>query len=304
MLVIDEAARVPDDLYRTVRPMLAASNGRLICLSTPYGKRGFFHDAWAHGGADWTRIEVPAQQVSAHRAEFLAEERRCLGEAWFRQEYECSFEALEGLVYPDFARCVAYQPPLRDPQRRGPAGGRHRLRLPQPVRRHLGRARPRRRALADRRALRAAAAVELPRRAPAARGPWYADPAGASEIAELRLPACRDRSGRQPLRPGIAPVTARLETGTLKVVHGACPNLLAEAGLYRWERRERLETPEDEHNHALAALRYLISKLDQRSLGKMVKGVLEKASCRRRRSPRPWVRYDNPALWTPVWFSR
>jgi hypothetical protein len=30
LLVIDEAARVPDDLYRAVRPMLAVSNGRLI----------------------------------------------------------------------------------------------------------------------------------------------------------------------------------------------------------------------------------------------------------------------------------
>lgn len=44
LLIIDEAARVPDDLYRAVRPMLAISGGRLICLSTPYGKRGFFYD--------------------------------------------------------------------------------------------------------------------------------------------------------------------------------------------------------------------------------------------------------------------
>jgi hypothetical protein len=39
LLVIDEAARVPDELYRAVRPMLAVSNGRLICLSTPYHRR-------------------------------------------------------------------------------------------------------------------------------------------------------------------------------------------------------------------------------------------------------------------------
>src|SRR5947209_3847831 len=37
MLVIDEAARVPDELYRAVRPMLAVSRGRMICLSTPHG---------------------------------------------------------------------------------------------------------------------------------------------------------------------------------------------------------------------------------------------------------------------------
>ena len=106
MLVIDEASRVPDDLYRTVRPMLAASAGKLICLSTPNGKHGFFYEAWAHGGDDWARIEVPASKVPRISPEFLAEERRCIGEMWYRQEYECSFEALEGMVYPSFARCI------------------------------------------------------------------------------------------------------------------------------------------------------------------------------------------------------
>jgi hypothetical protein len=110
LLIIDEAARVPDNLYRAVRPMLAVSAGRLICLSTPFGKRGFFWDAWAKGGADWARIEVPAERVPRITPEFLAQERRCLGASWFRQEYCCSFEALEGLVYPDFARCVVPGP--------------------------------------------------------------------------------------------------------------------------------------------------------------------------------------------------
>ncbi len=68
LLVIDEAARVPDDLYRAVRPMLAVSDGRLICLSTPYGKRGFFYDAWANGGDDWHAHRGPRRHASAHRA--------------------------------------------------------------------------------------------------------------------------------------------------------------------------------------------------------------------------------------------
>lgn len=75
--------------------------GRIICLSTPYGKRGFFHEAWAAGGADWTRIT----------AVFLEKERRAVGESWFRQEYCCSFESLEGLVYPDFKRCLGDSAP-------------------------------------------------------------------------------------------------------------------------------------------------------------------------------------------------
>src|SRR5437764_8952776 len=85
LLVIDEAARVPDDLYRAVRPMLAVSNGRMICLSTPYGKRGFFFDAWANGGDDWARIEVPADRIGRITPEFLMQERRALGYSWFRQ---------------------------------------------------------------------------------------------------------------------------------------------------------------------------------------------------------------------------
>jgi len=110
LIIIDEAARVPDDLYRAVRPMLAVSDGRLICLSTPYGRRGFFYQAWANGGADWMRIEVPAERISRIKPSFLAEERRQHGESYVRQEYGCSFEALEGLVYPDFARVIVAGP--------------------------------------------------------------------------------------------------------------------------------------------------------------------------------------------------
>ena len=59
-------------------------------------------------------------------------------------------------------------------------------------------------------------------------------------------------------------VTARLADGTLKVLEKACPNLLYEAALYRWDDDEDgSETPVSEHNHALDALRYLVSRLDQ-----------------------------------------
>src|SRR5205807_2579264 len=87
LLVIDEAARVPDDLYRAVLPMLSVSNGRMICLSTPYGKRGFFYEAWARGGAAWKRFEVPAKDVTRIEPEVMEEFRRLFGESAYRQEY-------------------------------------------------------------------------------------------------------------------------------------------------------------------------------------------------------------------------
>src|SRR5262245_19025033 len=52
LLVIDEAARVAESLYYAVRPMLAVSRGRLVSLSTPFGKRGWYHDEW-HGEGHW-----------------------------------------------------------------------------------------------------------------------------------------------------------------------------------------------------------------------------------------------------------
>ncbi|MFL5245070.1 MAG: terminase large subunit domain-containing protein [Gemmataceae bacterium] len=120
LILIDEAARVPDDLYRSVRPMLAVSQGRLICLSTPFGQRGFFYEAWEQGGASWKRVRITAAECPRITAEFLAQERRSLGGSWVKQEYECSFEALVGLVFPDFAQQVAWSGPA--PQGKGVGG--------------------------------------------------------------------------------------------------------------------------------------------------------------------------------------
>jgi hypothetical protein len=91
LLVIDEAARVEDSLYRAVRPMLAVSRGRLVALSTPFGQRGWFFDSW-QSAEEWERVKVTADECPRIDPAFLASERRELGERWYRQEYMCSFE--------------------------------------------------------------------------------------------------------------------------------------------------------------------------------------------------------------------
>jgi hypothetical protein len=98
LIVIDEAAQVPDELYRTVRPMLAVSGGRLIAMTTPFGKRGWFYEEWV-SKRNWFRKEVTARQCPRISAQFLAEELATLGDRWFRQEYLCSFEDAEGQVF-------------------------------------------------------------------------------------------------------------------------------------------------------------------------------------------------------------
>jgi hypothetical protein len=98
LLVIDEAARVDNALYRSVRPMLAVSGGRLVALSTPFGKRGWFFDAWT-GSARWERVRITAEECPRISPEFLAEERQALGERWYAQEYLCEFSDLTGSVF-------------------------------------------------------------------------------------------------------------------------------------------------------------------------------------------------------------
>lgn len=120
LLVVDEAARVDDALYYSVRPMLAVSGGRLVALSTPWGKRGWFYGEW-QDGQGWQKSMVTADHCPRISPEFLDGERATLPERWYRQEYGCEFletsdalltyeqvvGALSADVKPLFAEAVA-----------------------------------------------------------------------------------------------------------------------------------------------------------------------------------------------------
>ena len=99
LMLIDEAARVSDEMYKSVRPMLAVGDGDLWLMSTPFGKRGFFWEEWTKGGALWERVAVPATECPRIQASFLEEERRSLGDRWFRQEDLCEFLEAEDVLF-------------------------------------------------------------------------------------------------------------------------------------------------------------------------------------------------------------
>jgi hypothetical protein len=279
--------------------MLAVSQGRLVALSTPFGQRGWFYDEWA-GSGPWQRIQITWRDCPRISPAFIEEERRALGDAWVAQEYETLFTALEGLVYPDFSRAAVDQVP--------PAGGRpfggidfgwrnpfaavwgkldaddvlwltgERYASRTPLHEHAA-------------ALKALGPVS-----------WYADPAGATEIVELRAAGLTVRAADNALRPGIAAVSSRLGTGRLRVLRPACPALLREAGLYRYpsaaERLRDGENPVDENNHALAALRYLVAGLDAHFLARLRRKEPGGAAAGPEK-PRPMPRNDDD-LWTTL----
>jgi uncharacterized protein (TIGR03067 family) len=277
VLILSRTHRQAKELFRMIKffhqllgsKLLERATSDELCLTnlSRIGKRGFFWEAWAKGGADWARVEIPADRIGRIEPEFLEKERRQMGESWYRQEYFCSFEALEGLVYPDFARCVVKAEP---PSGRWVGGIDFGLRNPFAAvwgvldrdnvlwlfGEHYSREKPL-----------SYHVQHLPRNVT-----WYADPEGAREILELRCAGVVVRKGDNDKRPGIAAVRARIENGTLKLLEGCCPNVLAEAGLYRYDSEADSETPVKEHDHALDALRYLIARIDHRHMARMRKG--------------------------------
>lgn len=119
MIIVDEAARVLDETYMALRPMMTGAQTELVLMSTPFGKRGFFYRAW-HYGTNWKKIMVtPKFKISEnkivpgppeqehreaykekgilafysprHDLQFLEEELENDGLWWFSQEYMCEF---------------------------------------------------------------------------------------------------------------------------------------------------------------------------------------------------------------------
>ena len=104
LLIIDEASRVDDTIYHTVRPMMAASAAtkshpafpatpECWLISTPHGCKGFFYDEWHRENADppWSLFAVPAADCARIDRKWLAEERATMPDPLFRQEYCCEF---------------------------------------------------------------------------------------------------------------------------------------------------------------------------------------------------------------------
>lgn len=89
-IFVDEASRMSDEVYAAVRPMLAVSGGQLIALTTPYGRRGWFYEAWEFQKG-WAKTKITAHDCPRITDEFLDAEREGLGEWRFRQEYLCEF---------------------------------------------------------------------------------------------------------------------------------------------------------------------------------------------------------------------
>jgi hypothetical protein len=103
LTILDEAAQIPDELLQAVFPMLSVSQGRLLALSTPFGKRSWFYDAWVSDDADadapWDRYHVPASECPRITPAILAEALRVFGPDYVASEFNCEFLDATGSLF-------------------------------------------------------------------------------------------------------------------------------------------------------------------------------------------------------------
>jgi hypothetical protein len=98
LLVVDEAAAVPDMDYHGILPALIATRGEQVLLSTPRGRRGFFYELW-HSDDEWQRMMVRSDEVGRIREEDLEVFRHTMPEQFFRQEFFCEWLDTEGALF-------------------------------------------------------------------------------------------------------------------------------------------------------------------------------------------------------------
>ena len=94
VLIADEAAWIPENVWVAVTPMLAVSRkkrgmGWIIMLSTPFGKGGFYYHSFTDD--DFLRIHVSSEDCKRIPKDFLRKERLRMTKAQYRQEYQGEF---------------------------------------------------------------------------------------------------------------------------------------------------------------------------------------------------------------------
>lgn len=101
ILIIDEASRMSELVWTSARPTLLTTAGKIWICSTPYGKQGYFWEAFQNKNGKYKVIHVSSEEViqkrpineewtETKRAEaikFLAQEKADMSELQYGQEY-------------------------------------------------------------------------------------------------------------------------------------------------------------------------------------------------------------------------
>jgi GGDEF domain-containing protein len=90
LLIADEAAYIPEEVWKAVIPMIAVSRkargfGWIILLSTPFGKGGYF--ASSFDDPDFRTFHISSENCPRIPVDFLEKERKRMTKQEYAQEY-------------------------------------------------------------------------------------------------------------------------------------------------------------------------------------------------------------------------
>ena len=85
LLIADEAAFIPEDVWTAVTPMLAVTKGSIILLSTPHGKEGFYYDRFQD--PSYTSFHVSSEDCGRIPKEYLEQKRKEMTKLEYAQEF-------------------------------------------------------------------------------------------------------------------------------------------------------------------------------------------------------------------------
>jgi len=105
LIIFDEAALADgkDAFNVALRPTLDKDNSKAIFISTPRGRNNWFSEFFYRGFSDefpeWCSIRATYKDNPRMSETDIAEARKSMSEAEFRQEYEADFNTYEGQIW-------------------------------------------------------------------------------------------------------------------------------------------------------------------------------------------------------------
>ena len=113
LIIFDEAALADgrDAFNVALRPTLDKDNSKALFISTPRGRNNWFSEFFERGFNDefpeWCSIRATYKDNPRMSETDIAEARKSMSEAEFRQEYEADFNTYEGQVWDfNYEECI------------------------------------------------------------------------------------------------------------------------------------------------------------------------------------------------------
>lgn len=85
LLVADEAQFINEEVWTAVTPMLAITKGKIILLSTPHGREGYFYRCFQDD--NFTSFHISSEDCPRKDVDFLKREKERMTKAQYAQEY-------------------------------------------------------------------------------------------------------------------------------------------------------------------------------------------------------------------------